>query len=399
MLPFLNLAHAFDHFFLLIFPTAVLALGEAWAMPYGEVLALGTPAFVVFALATLPVGWLGDRVSRTSLMSVFFVGIGASSVLVGLAPGPVGIAVALGLLGLFAAIYHPVATALVVQHAAKRGAALGINGVFGNLGVAFAPLVTGALCASVGWRAAFIVPGLIAILTGLLFMAGPARREAREGHRAAAPDHRPAPPARAQVRVFAVVALTALFGGIVFNGITVALPKVFEERLAGLVSGISEVGLAASLVFMVASFAQIGMGRLLDRVGARPVLLGCAALQTVLFIAIIGAGGPLLLLLSVPLMLVVFGEIPVGAWLVGHYAAPGWRSRIYGVQYLLALGVSAGVVPMIAVLHEMSGGFGAMFALLAGAAAVVTIAACFLPRRTGEQPAEPPLERIRPATG
>ena len=148
------------------------------------------------------------------------------------------------------------------------------------------------------------------------------------------------------------------------------------------------MGAAASLVFLIASFAQIGVGRLLDRIGARPILFACAAVQTLIFLALVEAEGALLFGLAIPLMLVVFGEIPVGAWLVGHYAAPGWRSRIYGVQYLLALGVSAGVVPLIAVLHQAGGGFGPMFLLLAGAGLVVTIAAGFLPRpgRTGTAP-------------
>ena len=382
LLLLLNVAHLFDHFFLLIFPTAVLVLGQAWGMSYGEALALGTPAFAMFALATLPVGWLGDRFSRVRLMTVFFFGIGAASILVGLSTGPLTLAASLGLLGLFAAIYHPVATALVVQESRRAGAALGVNGVFGNLGVALAPVVTGALCAWLGWRAAFILPGLIALLSGVVFALGPARAAADAPVIGSAAATAAAP--AAQVRVFAVVALGALFGGIVFNGMTVTLPKVFEERLAGLADGIGEVGLAASIVFGVASLAQIPVGRLLDRVGARAVLLTCAGAQALLLALMIQTGGPLVVALAVPLMLFVFGEIPVGAWLVGHYAAPGWRSRIYGVQYLLSLGVSAGVVPLIAVLHDRSGGFGLMFLLLAGAAGIVALAALLLPRESGQ---------------
>ena len=156
---FLNLAHAYDHFFLLIFPTAVLALAPAWGMSYGEALAFGTAAFVAFGLGTLPVGWLGDRWSRTRLMTIFFVGLGGSAILIGLASGPVSLVIGLALLGLFASIYHPVGTALVVQSAGGSGRALGINGVFGNLGVAGAGLITGATAAWLGWRAAFILPG------------------------------------------------------------------------------------------------------------------------------------------------------------------------------------------------------------------------------------------------
>ena len=43
----------------------------------------------------------------------------------------------------------------------KPGRSIGVNGVFGNLGVALAPVVTAFLANAVGWRAAFIAPGLL----------------------------------------------------------------------------------------------------------------------------------------------------------------------------------------------------------------------------------------------
>ncbi|MEX1109293.1 MAG: hypothetical protein WEC00_10305 [Dongiaceae bacterium] len=55
-LRFLNAGHFCDHYFLLIFPTAVIAIQDDWQMDYGEALALGTPAVVAFALGTLLAG-------------------------------------------------------------------------------------------------------------------------------------------------------------------------------------------------------------------------------------------------------------------------------------------------------------------------------------------------------
>ncbi|MFX8972819.1 MFS transporter, partial [Acinetobacter baumannii] len=70
-------------------------------------------------------------------------------------------AVSLTLVGLFAAIYHPVGGALLVASAAQLGRTIGFNGVCGNLGVAGAALITGAITQAFGWRVAFIVPGLV----------------------------------------------------------------------------------------------------------------------------------------------------------------------------------------------------------------------------------------------
>jgi len=378
---FLNLAHAYDHFFLLILPTAVLALAPAWGMSYGEALALGTAAFVMFGLGTLPAGWLGDRWSRTHLMSIFFIGIGSAAILAGLAPGPVSLALSLGLLGLFASIYHPVGTALVVQNARRTGQSLGVNGVFGNLGVAAAGLVTGLITGLWGWRAAFILPGAVAVLTGILFWryVGPAMDEGLRARPAA----RPVAAAQgAQVRVFLVVGVAALFGGIIFHGTTVALPKVFEERLAGLVDDIATLGLLVSLVFAIAAIAQIAVGRLLDRYGARLILPLIVVPQVALLLLAVELTGWSMLWLAMALMLLVFGEIPITAWLVGRYTASHWQSRVFALQYVLSLGVSAIVVPLIAVLHERTGGFATFFLVLAGAGALVALASLLLPGQT-----------------
>jgi MFS family permease len=377
---FLNLAHAYDHFFLLIFPTAVLALAPTWGMTYGEALAFGTAAFVTFGAGTLPVGWLGDRWSRTHLMTIFFVGIGASAVLTGLAQGPLGLVLGLGLVGLFASIYHPVGTALVVQSAGRSGRALGINGVFGNLGVAAAGLVTGAIAEFLGWRAAFILPGAIAVVTGLLFAryGGPVSEAGAAARPASTP--KVALDGNGQVRMFAVIGIASLFGGIVFHGTTIALPKIFEVRLENVVGDLATIGLLVSVVFALAALAQIVIGHLLDRVGARPLLPAVALLQALCLVAAIDLWGWGMLVLALPLMLFVFGEIPIASWLVGRYVAPAWQSRVFSLQYVLSLGVSAVVVPMIALLYEATGGFAALFATLAAAAAIVAVAALLLPR-------------------
>jgi MFS family permease len=375
---FLNLAHAYDHFFLLIFPTAVLALAPAWGLSYGEALAFGTAAFVMFGLGTLPAGWLGDRWSRGHLMSLFFVGIGLSSILTGLAQGPLTLTLGLGLLGLFAAIYHPVGTALVIQNARKTGQSLGVNGVFGNLGVAGAALMTGLITQALGWRAAFILPGMVAVLTGLLFAWAIAPGMAAD-LAARPPAKNIAAPQKVLIRVFVVVGVTALFGGIIFHGTTIALPKIFEERLAGLVDDLATIGVLVAAVFTLAAFAQIAVGRLLDRYGARAILPLVVVPQVALLLLAVELSGWSMLLLAGALMLLVFGEIPITAWLVAQYTPAQWQSRIFALQYVLSLGVSALVVPLIALLHARTGGFAAFFMVLAGAGALVALASLLLP--------------------
>ena len=374
---FVNLGHAYDHLFMLLYPTVVLALEDELGRSYGELLSLSVAGFVAFGAGTLPAGWLGDRWSRPGMLLVFFIGIGASAVLTGLAETTLGIATGLALIGLFASIYHPVGTAMVVDNATRVGRALGNNGVWGNMGVAGAALVAGALTDLVSWRAAFIVPGLVAIATGLAFAVS---LRGATAPRAAAPVAMPARPSRnAQLRVFVVLAIAALFGGVIFNAVTVAMPKVFDERLAGLADTTFGIGGLVAVVYAVAAFAQIIVGRLIDRRAIKPVFLAILLLQAPVFLVAAGADGAPLLAVAFIAMTLVFGEIPIHETLVARYTVDAWRSRVYALKYMIGLGVAALGVPLVAVVHDTTGGFAWLFVIYAGLALLIAATASLLP--------------------
>ena len=376
----LNLAHFFDHFVLLILPTAALATGA----DYAGSLSPGTWAFAAFALATLPAGWLGDRWGRVAMMRVFWFGTGAACLVAGLAPGAWGLATGLALIGLFAAIYHPVATAMVMGFQERAGHALAVNGVWGNMGVAAAALATALLAEWVSWRAAFVVPGLLMLVLGCHYATIPASAQtvvqtARQG----APEE-----PRDQLRILAFIAISGLFGGLVFTGATIALPKLLAERLPG--AGLVLVGVVAALIFGAAAFAQLPVGRLLDRWGARPLLFTIEGIKAPLLLAMALTPGGGSAALALPVMLLVFGEIPITAWLLGRHLGERWWSRAYSVQYLLSLGVAAGTVPLITALYRQTGDQTALFVVLAACSA--TILAC-----TFLVPAARPLPPCQPA--
>src|SRR4029077_6219193 len=165
----LNLGHALDHLLMLIFPTVVLAMGAELGRDYAELLPLSLGGFIAFGACSIPAGWLAHHWSRHRMMKGVFFGIGTASILTGLATGPAQIALGLTLIGVFAAIYHPVGIAMLVANRENVGRVLLANGVFRNVGVAFSALLAGALAQAAGWRAAFIVPGALAIAAGVAF--------------------------------------------------------------------------------------------------------------------------------------------------------------------------------------------------------------------------------------
>ena len=379
-LHFINLAHFFDHFFLLIFPTAALAIAPAWQMSYAQILLFGTPLYGMFALGTLPSGWLGDRMGRVTLIMVFFLGCGASSLLIALATGPTTLMAGLGLLGLFASLYHPVGLAHVTTIGERTGRALAINGVFGNMGLAGAAVTTGVLATTYGWQAAFAVPGGVSILIAVVMVWWHHSQNKTVVRTSTAPqDTLISTNRQAQVIVFGVICVAALFGGVVFNAVTISLPKFFDERLIGVAGNLTWIGASTGAVFAVAAFAQLPVGELLDRFGAKPILLILLSGQIILLIGLTQATGIWTLGLALLLVVMMFAEIPITSWLLSHYVRSNLRARAISVEYTLSLGMSSVTVPMIAIMHRAGYGFDVQFILLAISAAVVLVATLFLP--------------------
>lgn len=394
---FLNVGHFLDHFFMLIFATvAALRLTTEWGLSYAALIPYATPGFVAFGICAIPAGWLADKWSREGMMVIFFIGIGVSSVLAGMANTPWQIAVGLTLIGLFAAIYHPVGLAMVVQGRGKTGIPLAINGIFGNMGVASAALLTGFLIDTAGWRSAFVISGVVSILLGVLYLVFVRAERPLETDvsRAVAASDKVDPatiPRNTLLRVFGVIFFTTAVGGLIFQSTTFALPKVFDERLADLAATATMVGWYAFLVFSVAAFAQLVVGYLVDNYSVRVVFACVAILQAAFFAIMVQLSGIAALIVAIAFMLVVFGQIPINDVLVGRMVRSEWRSRAYAIRYIVTFSVMASAVPLIAWVHG-AWGFSTLFGLLAAAALLIFVAVLLLPK------SEEAVQRASPST-
>jgi len=395
---FLNVGHFLDHLFTLIFATvAALALTREWGMSYAELVPYATPGFVAFGVFSLPAGWLADRWSRYGMMSVFFIGIGLASLFTSVATTPFQIMVLLFFVGVLAAIYHPVGLAMVVESAkvSGTGQAIAINGVWGNLGVGSAALITGFLIDAAGWRAAFILPGLVSIGIGVAYflfsrpdMA--AEQAARAAKRAAANSAAAKPAAKGDgaadlrlrqllLRLTIIIFFTAAMSSIVFQSTTFALPKVLDERMGGIAGSATVVGWLAFVVFAIASMAQLVVGRLLDTLGPRTVFMGVAALQVAFFSIMPGLTDWTALAVALGFMLGAFGQIPINDYMIGRMARSEFRASVYGARYVVSFVSLAAALPLIAWVHG-NWGFDMLFRILAAAAAVIFLAVSLIPR-------------------
>jgi MFS family permease len=362
---FLNWAHALDHFVLLIYPTVVIGLEVIYNRPYSELIALSSTAFLAFGIFSLPAGWLADRWSRRNMMAAFYIGCGVSLAAAGFAPNLMMLAVAMFALGIFAAIYHPVGMAMLIEASGARGRTLAFNGVCGNLGVSLAAGISAALATWFGWRAAFFAPAVISVVTGIVYLwVTPDDR-----HHAKSRVSAPAVPLtpRLAFMLFGLFIVIALSAGLTFNVLTIALPKIVDERLSGDVPLVL-VGSIATAVLICGALAQLTVGRLVEYVTPHilfAIITGIGFLGN-LWAAY--AGGVNLLIALAIAIAAIYGQVTVNDMIMARYTADAWRGRVYAVRYFL-LFISAGAaIGMISLLHQSGG-----FKLVLGVNAVIAL--------------------------
>jgi MFS family permease len=362
---FLNWAHAIDHFVLLIYPTVVIGLEVVYQRSYSELIAISSTAFVAFGVFSLPAGWLADRWSRRNMMAAFYVGCGLSLAAAGFAPNLTTMAVAMFALGMFAAIYHPVGMAMLIEATKARGRSLAFNGVCGNLGVSLAAGISAALATWLGWRAAFYVPAVFFVLTGIVYLwVTPDDR-----HQAKSRVSAPAVPLtpRLAVMLFGLFIVIALSAGLTFNVLTIALPKIVDERLSTDMP-LLLVGSIATAVLVCGALAQLAVGRLVEWVPPHVIFAIVTGLGFLGNLWAAYAGGTALLVALAIAVAAIYGQVTVNDMIMARYTADAWRGRVYAVRYFL-LFISAGAaIGMISLLHETGG-----FALVLGVNAVIAL--------------------------
>jgi MFS family permease len=380
----INLAHTFTHYSLLILPTAVLAMarpGGAFGAEYGPILALATGMFVLYGLFSLPQGWLAERIGRKALMSLFFVGTGGSMLACGLVSTPLALTLALAGVGLFTAIYHPIGTALLVEVAGdKPGRAIGVNGVYGNVGVALAPVVTAFMADQAGWRASFLLPGMLCLFLGLFWLRMPAIDLTQ--HRSARPF--PEIPRFLVRRALIVLLVIATVSGLVFNAFTLLLPKLMQERLAADQALLPLVGAAAFAATLCGAVTQFSLGRLIDHRTLKSVLIPVSVILCPALALLSVLEGWVVVPLAGAVAASLFGQVTVNETMAARYIAPELRTKIYAIRFFVGFLGAAAAAPLVGFLHERTGDLFAATALLAVCSVVTLICSLSFPNREEE---------------
>jgi len=381
---YLNFGHFIDHMLILIFAKAAFSAGIDFGFgkdgAYAEMLFYGIPSLVLFGACAPIAAHMADHWNRNGMLTVFFVGIGLASILTGFAQSLLQIGLGLALIGIFASIYHPVGIAMVIEGGGKVGWRLGVNGLWGNMGVAAAPLVTGLILVQFDWRMAFIIPGSVSILIGLGFLGFVRSVDVR------------APDATRQEkeligfapgwqRALVSLALVTAAGGFVFGAMTFLIPRLFEVRMQGITSDMAVTGTLASIIYAVAAFAQLVVGRAIDKRSIKNVLIFIAVGQPLLLFLMAMQTDYALFAVSLLAMGFVFGQIPITDAVLSQYVPDQWRAKVLSIKFLINLVIGALALLTARYLLSTGAGFEAVMRVISIAACFIVGAAILLPNR------------------
>lgn len=382
------------HMMTAFYAVIVLTLAISWSLPPEDLLRLYAPATILLGVVSLPAGWLSDRFGAPAMMVVMFLGLGLSSIACGLVPtgDTVMLSLALCGIGAFGAFYHSVGIGWVIRTAREQGHAMGVNGLWGSAGLALYGIVPGVLITIASWRAAFIVPGIVCVVVGVVLVWQ--MRQGKVGDRPM-----PATPGvqlgrREFWRVFSVLSVTMALEGVIWQAVMFGAALVFEAKLSPEIAALREglaswgiatkevlwVGLATSTIYVVSGVAQYAMGRrIVDRYPLKATYVVASALQIFAMVALAMGNGYVALLGAIASAVLSSAAGPIENILIARYTPSRYHGLGFGAKFVVAFGAGPVAILLIAWIRETTGSLELFFLGLAATSVVITLVALLLP--------------------
>ena len=380
---YINIGHFLDHFMMLIFAKAAFDAGRHFGLSYDEIIIYGTLGLFLFGAAAPLAGWLADKYSRSLIIIIYPFGVSLGAFLCFLSSSPIMLGFSIGVIGFFAAIFHPVGIAMLIRDSNKVGVRLGVNGVWGNMGVAAAPVLTGFIILNSNWQLSFLIPSLICLIFGIAQLRGFKEIDIKE-------EKTKQKISNGLVEGWKIVLLsltmTTLAGGFIFGSLTFLIPRIFEVNLSGISVDIAITGLLAGIVYAIASLSQVGVGYLIDRYSPK-IILGFVGIGQFLLIYLSSLYiDYALFFVMLMAMFFVFGQVPITDAILVRYVDDQWRARILSVKFLINLCAGASVLPLVSLFLGYGYTFSDLLTILSCLAIFVVISAYMLPKIKDNKP-------------
>ncbi|MEP9367447.1 MFS transporter [Xanthobacter sp. VNH20] len=331
-------AHFVSHILQLALAPLFLVMRDDLGVSFTE-LGLILSIFYLFSGAgQVLAGVLVDRFGADRLLLCGIVLQSASIAALGAAPSYVAMLPLAMLAGLGNSVYHP-ADLSILSHrvGGKRlGRAFAAHVIFGNIGFALSPIVSGGLALMYGWRAALIILGIACLCVAVGLMCGravlrtPSHAERRADHAAG-----PAP-SFMHILMTPVVLLAFLY----FLLSAMSLVGVQNFSITAFQEGF---GVSAAVAAFAVTAYQIGQaagvaagGWLADRITRHHVVAMVGLSMAALMCLLLGfvAYGPAA---AVGLLTLIGASVgvtmPSRDVLVRRAAAAGSTGKVFGVVY------------------------------------------------------------------
>jgi len=380
---YINIGHFLDHFMMLIFAKAAFDAGRHFGLGYDEIIIYGTLGLFLFGAAAPLAGWLADKYSRSIIIIIYPFGVSLGAFLCFLSSSPIMLGFSIGVIGFFAAIFHPVGIAMLIRDSKKVGFRLGVNGVWGNMGVAAAPVLTGFIILNSNWQLSFLVPSIICFIFGLAQLRGFKEIDIKE-------EKTKQKISNGLVEGWKIVlislTMTTLAGGFIFGSLTFLIPRIFEVNLSGISVDIAITGLLAGIVYAIASLSQVGVGYLIDRYSPK-IILGFVGIGQFFLIYLSSLYiDYALFFVMLMAMFFVFGQVPITDAILVRYVDDRWRARILSIKFLINLCAGASVLPLVSLFLGYGYNFSDLLMILSCLAIFVVISAYMLPKIKDNNP-------------
>ena len=380
---YINIGHFLDHFMMLIFAKAAFDAGRHFGLGYDEIIIYGTLGLFLFGAAAPLAGWLADKYSRSIIIIIYPFGVSLGAFLCFLSSSPIMLGFSIGVIGFFAAIFHPVGIAMLIRDSKKVGFRLGVNGVWGNMGVAAAPVLTGFIILNSNWQLSFLVPSLICLIFGIAQLRGFKEIDIKE-------EKTKQKTSNGLVEGWKIVlislTMTTLAGGFIFGSLTFLIPRIFEVNLSGISVDIAITGLLAGIVYAIASLSQVGVGYLIDRYSPK-IILGFVGIGQFFLIYLSSLYiDYALFFVMLMAMFFVFGQVPITDAILVRYVDDRWRARILSIKFLINLCAGASVLPLVSLFLGNGYNFSDLLMILSCLAIFVVISAYMLPKIKDNNP-------------
>ena len=346
---FTSYCHFLSHFFMLIFPSLVIPLTHYFKMPLPDVLSLGFFMYLFFGLGALPMGMLADLWGSRKMLLLYLLGTGISSLFAGIAKNPTQLMIGLTFAGISASIYHPAGMGLISKGCSRRGFALGINGVFGNIGLGLAPIVTGIVTYKYGWRAVYISLGVFLLLSSIsLFLVNfNETLKHIDKPKIIAGNNK-------TMLYFSILCVCMMLAGFCYRGTSVVIPTYFEQAvpfLNDLINSFSFIKLTGtktlsatiltSIVYFVGIFGMMTGGRVADKMDLRLGYFLFHLLSLPFLILMTQFTNIPFFIFTIGYLFFALGMQPIENSLVAHLTPEKLRSTSYGVKFIFTFGIGS----------------------------------------------------------